>query len=195
MKNKKIIGFSILALVLVLVGKYVYDMNINHNFETITESKVYKSGVIPPSEIESYVKKYHIKSIVDLRMPGTNDLVLNPEKPGELQAERNAVAKITGVNYFSNPSDQVPTEKNIAIFTKIMDDKANYPVLIHCYHGTGRAELYSAIYRIEYENFTNEAARSRVRTLVKWSSFDDRKPKGEYLKAYKSRKQLAGEKK
>jgi protein tyrosine/serine phosphatase len=195
MKNKKIIGFSILALVLVLVGKYVYDMNINHNFETITESKVYKSGVIPPSEIESYVKKYHIKSIVDLRMPGTNDLVLNPEKPGELQAERNAVAKITGVNYFSNPSDQVPTEKNIAIFTKIMDDKANYPVLIHCYHGTGRAELYSAIYRIEYENFTNEAARSRVRTLVKWSSFDDGKPKGEYLKAYKSRKQLAGEKK
>ena len=195
MKNKKIIGFSILALVLVLVGKYVYDMNINHNFETITESKVYKSGVIPPSEIESYVKKYHIKSIVDLRMPGTNDLVLNPEKPGELQAERNAVSKITGVNYFSNPSDQVPTEKNIAIFTKIMDDKANYPVLIHCYHGTGRAELYSAIYRIEYESFTNEAARSRVRTLVKWSSFDDGKPKGEYLKAYKSRKQLAGEKK
>ena len=194
-KNKKIIGFTILVLVLVFVGKYVYDMNINHNFETITEGKVYKSGVIPPSEIESYVKKYHIKSIVDLRMPGTNDLVLNPENPGELQAERDAVAKITGVNYFSNPSDQVPTEKNIAIFTKIMDDKTNYPVLIHCYHGTGRAELYSAIYRIEYENFTNEDARSGVRTLVKWSSFDDGKPKGEYLKAYKSRKQLAGEKK
>ena len=193
-KNLKNIGFLILAIVLVFVGKYVYDMNINHNFETITEGKVYKSGVIPPSEIESYVKKYHIKSIVDLRMPGTNDLVLNPEKPGELQEEREAVAKITGVNYFSNPSEQVPNQKNISIFTKIMDDKSNYPVLIHCYHGTGRAEMYSAIYRIEYENFTNEAARSGVRTLIKWSSFDDGKPKGEYLKAYKSRKQLAGEK-
>lgn len=195
MKNKIIIGFSILAFVLVLVGKYVYDMNINHNFETITESKVYKSGVIPPNEIASYVKKYRIKSIVDLRMPGTNDLVLNPEKLGELQAERNAVAKITGVNYFSNPSEQVPNQKNIEIFTRIMDDKANYPVLIHCYHGTGRAEMYSAIYQIEYENFTNEDARSGVRTLVKWSSFDDGKPKGEYLKAYKSRKQLAYENK
>jgi len=193
-KNLKNIVFLILAIVLVFVGKYVYDMNINHNFETITEGKVYKSGVIPPSEIESYVKKYHIKSIVDLRMPGTNDLVLNPEKPGELQEEREAVAKITGVNYFSNPSEQVPNQKNISIFTKIMDDKSNYPVLIHCYHGTGRAEMYSAIYRIEYENFTNEAARSGVRTLIKWSSFDDGKPKGEYLKAYKSRKQLAGEK-
>ena len=84
------------ALLLVFVGKYVYDMNINHNFETITEGKVYKSGVVPPDEIESYVKKYHIKSIVDLRIPGTNDLALNPEKIGEIQAEKNAVAKIKG---------------------------------------------------------------------------------------------------
>jgi hypothetical protein len=41
-------------------------MNINHNFETITEGKVYKSGVIPPDEI-AVMLKYHIKSIVDLR--------------------------------------------------------------------------------------------------------------------------------
>ncbi|WP_339920842.1 dual specificity protein phosphatase family protein [uncultured Flavobacterium sp.] len=190
-KNKKIIGFSLLALLLVFMGKYVYDMNINHNFETITEGKVYKSGVIPPDEIESYVKKYHIKSIVDLRMPGTNDLALNPEKIGEIQAEKNAVAKIKGVNYFSNPSEQVPNDKNIEVFAEIMDNKANYPVLIHCYHGTGRAELYSALYRIEYEGFTNEAARQGVRTLVKFSSFDDGTPKGEYLKAYKSRMELA----
>ena len=190
-KNKKIIGFSLLALLLVFIGKYVYDMNINHNFETITEGKVYKSGVIPPDEIESYVKKYHIKSIVDLRMPGTNDLALNPEKIGEIQAEKNAVAKIKGVNYFSNPSEQVPNDKNIEVFAEIMDNKANYPVLIHCYHGTGRAEMYSALYRIEYEGFTNEAARQGVRTLVKFSSFDNGTPKGEYLKAYKSRTELA----
>lgn len=190
-KNKKIIGFSLLALLLVFIGKYVYDMNINHNFETITEGKVYKSGVIPPDEIESYVKKYHIKSIVDLRMPGTNDLALNPEKIGEIQAEKNAVAKIKGVNYFSNPSEQVPNDKNIEVFAQIMDNKANYPVLIHCYHGTGRAEMYSALYRIEYEGFTNEAARQGVRTLVKFSSFDDGTPKGEYLKAYTSRTELA----
>jgi protein tyrosine/serine phosphatase len=193
-KNKKIIGFSLLALLLVFVGKYVYDMNINHNFETITEGKVYKSGVIPPDEIASYVKKYHIKSIVDLRMPGTNDLALNPEKIGEIQAEKNAVAQIKGVNYFSNPSEQVPNEKNLETFTEIMDNTDNYPVLIHCFHGTGRAEMYSALYRIEYEDFTNEAARQGVRTLVKFSSFDDGTPKGEYLKAYKSRRESVIEK-
>ena len=190
MKNsKKRIALVVLLVVLVFVGKYVYDVNINHNFETITEGKVYKSGVIPPNEIESYVKKHHIKSIVDLRFPGTADLVNNPEIPQELTAEKEAVAKIDGVNYFNNGSDQVPKPENLKTFFKIMDNPDNYPVLIHCYHGVGRAEMYSAIYRIEYENWTNEQARKGVRTLVKYSSFDDGKPKGEFLKAYKSRKQ------
>lgn len=189
-KKLKIIGFAVLAIVLVFVGKYVYDMNINHNFETISEGKVFKSGVIPPDEIKDYVQKYHIKSIVDLRFPGTADLVNNPEVPAELTAEQQAVAKIPGVNYFNNGSDQVPKQENLDSFFKIMDNPANYPVLIHCYHGVGRAEMYSAIYRIEYENFTNEQARQGVRTFIKWSSFDDGTPKGEFLKAYKSRKEL-----
>jgi protein tyrosine phosphatase (PTP) superfamily phosphohydrolase (DUF442 family) len=194
-KNKKRIGFSIVAIVLVLVGKYVYDMNINHNFETITEGKVYKSGVIPPDELASYIKEYGIKSVVDLRFPGIGDDVNNPEIPAELTAEKEAIAKIEGVNYFNNGSDQVPKPENLKTFFTIMDNPANYPVLIHCYHGVGRAELYSAIYRIEYENFTNEEARNGVRTLVKWSSFDDGKPKGEFLKTYESRKELGEENK
>lgn len=194
-KNKKklIIGLSILAIILFFVGKEIYVMNINHNFETITEGKVYKSGVIPPDQLESYIKKYNIKSVIDLRFPGTTDLKNNPEIPAELTAEKVAIEKIPGVNYFNNGSDQVPNQENLDKFFKIMDNKANYPVLIHCYHGIGRAEMYSALYRVEYEGFTDEEARQGVRTLIKFSSFDDGTPKGEYLKAYKSRKQLKKE--
>jgi hypothetical protein len=63
--KKQLKNFGILLFVLALLfgGKYVYDMNINHNFETITEGKVYKSGVIPPDQIESYVNKYKINYI------------------------------------------------------------------------------------------------------------------------------------
>lgn len=190
MKTKlQLIGLFSGIILLGFVGNYVYDIHFNYNFMEISKSKVYKSGVIPPNKIAEYVAKYKIKSIIDLRMPGTNDLKLNPEVPGELQAEKNAVAKIKGLNYFSNPSAQIPTQKNIAYFLKIMDNPKNYPVLIHCYHGTGRAILYSAIYKIEYENFTNEQARLNTRGLVLFSSFDNGTPKGEFLKAYVSRKQ------
>lgn len=187
-KHIKKVGFLVLVVIFVLVGKYVYDMNINHNFETITEGKVYKSGVIPPSEIDSYVKKHHIKSIIDLRFPGTGDDVNNPEVPAELTVEKDAVAKIKGVTYFNNGSDQVPAQKNLEVFFKIMDNPANYPVLIHCYHGVGRAELYSALYRIEYEGWDKDKARTSTRFLTKWSSFDLGKEKGDFLHNYISRK-------
>lgn len=195
MSNKKKILIALVVVVLGITGKYVYDRHINHNFMEITEGKVYKSGVIPPDEIADYVKKYKIKSIVDLRFPGTGDDVNNPEVPAELTAEKEAVAKIPGVNYFNNGSDQVPKQENLDSFFKIMDNQDNYPVLIHCYHGIGRAQMYSALYRIEYEGFSNEEARSKAAFPVMFSSFDDGKPKGEYLKAYKSRKQKATENK
>jgi protein tyrosine/serine phosphatase len=187
-KKLRIIAIILFVLVFLFGGKYIYDMNINHNFETITEGKVYKSGVIPPDELETYVKKYQIKSIVDLRFPGTGDDVNNPEDAAELAAEKNAVLKISGVNYFNDGSDQVPTKENLVLFYKIMDNPANYPVLIHCYHGVGRAELYSAVYRIEYENWDKDKARTNTRFLTKWSSFDLGKPKGDFLHNYVSRK-------
>lgn len=186
---KKKILTVVIILVLGVGGKYVYDRHINHNFKTITEGKVYKSGVIPPDEIEAYVKKYHIKSIVDLRFPGTGDDVNNPEVPAELKAEKLAVAKIPGVNYFNNGSDQVPNQKNLDYFYTIMDNPKNYPVLIHCYHGIGRAQLYAAVYRMEYEGWSNEEARAQAAFPLRFSSFDDGKPKGDFLKNYKTRKQ------
>ncbi|MEI7509621.1 MAG: dual specificity protein phosphatase family protein [Flavobacterium sp.] len=195
MGTKKKLLIATVVVILGITGKYVYDRHINHNFMTITEGKVYKSGVIPPDEIADYVKKYHIKSIVDLRFPGTGDEVNNPEIPAELTAEKNAVAKIQGVNYFNNGSDQVPKQENLDSFFKIMDNKDNYPVLIHCYHGIGRAQLYSALYRIEYEGWSNEEARHQAAFPFMFSSFSDGTPKGEFLKAYHSRKQLASEKK
>ena len=189
MKIKRIISITLAIIVVVGVGKYVYDMNINHDFETITEGKVYKSGVIPPDELKDYIVKYHIKSVIDLRFPGTSDLVNNPEIPAELTAEKEAIAKIKGVTYFNNGSDQVPNQKNLKVFFDIMDKKENYPVLIHCYHGIGRAELYSAIYRIEYENMDRDDARTSTRFITKWSSFDLGTPKGDYLHQYRKTKQ------
>lgn len=183
---KKII-IVVALVVLVLGGKYVYDVNINYNFKTITENKVYKSGVIPPDEIEKYVKKYNLKSIIDLRFPQSLDEINNPEIPIELINEKKSVEKIEGVKYFNVGSEQVPDQKTLDSFFEILDDSTNYPLLIHCYHGEGRAPLFSALYRIEYEGWSNEEARDGTRMLTKWSSFDDGKPKGEFLLNYKPR--------
>ena len=191
---KKSIGIVVAIFVLLGVGKYIYDVNINHNFKTISAGKVYKSGVIPPDELASYIKEHQIKSVIDLRFPGTDDLVNNPEIPEELLAERNVIEKMDGINYYNVGSEQVPSKEALEKFYTVIDNTENYPVLIHCYHGAGRAQLFSAIYRMEKEGMTNEDARKKTRVFLKWSSFDDDKPKGEFLKNYKTREALVNEK-
>jgi len=186
---KKAILIVVAAVVLVGVGYYVWSININHNFKTISEGKVYKSGVIPPDQIEDYIKDYGIKSVVDLRRPGTNDLVNNPEVTPELVAEKKAV-EAAGGKYFDVGSEQIPDQATLDRFYAVMDNPDNYPVLIHCHHGEGRAPLFSAVYQIEYEGVANEDARVNARTfLVEYSPFGEGKPKGEFLKNYKTRKE------
>jgi protein tyrosine/serine phosphatase len=181
--------FIIIVVAAIGLGAYkIWDAYFNYRFMTISEGKVYKSGCIPPAKIRDFVERYHIKSIVDLRGPADPDTINNPEKPAEILAEKQAVGQIPGVRYYNIPSHQVPNKETLRKFFKVMDDKSNYPVLIHCYHGIGRAQMYSALYRIEYEGWSDDKARKHAAFPVWFSSFDDGTPKGEFLKSYISRK-------
>ena len=184
---RKKIGLLLFGVILLGVSKYVYEVHFNYNFKEISENKVYKSGVIPPEKIADYINDHQINSVIDLRFPHTKDKINNPEIPEELTAEKEAVEKLDGVTYFNLGTDQVPTQATVDEFLQIMDDSSNYPVLLHCYHGVGRAQMFSAIYRIEYEGWSNQDAREKTRLLLKGSSFDEGKPKGEYLINYKPR--------
>ena len=87
MNKKKKIAIAI-GIVLMAVGAYqIYNVYFNYRLMTITEGKVYKSGVIPPDKLDDFVEKYHIKSIIDLRGPVTTDLVNNPENQTEISAQ------------------------------------------------------------------------------------------------------------
>lgn len=178
--------YFFLVLALILIGKYVYDIHLNYNLRTITGGKFYSSGVIPPEKIKSYVEKYKIKTIIDFRHP-TMFSKSNPVRSEEIDAEEAAVAKIDGVQHIRMESKQVPSQDNLDRFFEILDRDESYPILVHCYHGKGRAQIYSALYRIEYENMSNEEARKGTRFIVAGSSFADGRSKGEFLKAYTPR--------
>ncbi|WP_306352650.1 fused DSP-PTPase phosphatase/NAD kinase-like protein [Flavobacterium sp. '19STA2R22 D10 B1'] len=181
MRKKRII---IAIAVLVVLGNYIYQVHYNYRFTEINKNKFYKSGTIPPDKIVEYVDRYKIKTIIDLRESGSKDSVNNPEEAKDIKAERMAVNAIKGVNYFRVPSEQIPNQQNLDAYFTILDNEENYPILVHCHHGIGRAGLYAALYEIEYEGHSNEEARKNTRTLVKFSSFDNNTPKGEYIKSY-----------
>src|SRR4029078_10620409 len=48
-------------------------------------------------------------------------------------------------------------------FLKILDDPANYPVLLHCKAGLHRTGSFTAIYRMEYDHWAPSAAVLELR--------------------------------
>lgn len=172
------------ALILVFV---LYQKKIRYNLVTISENKVYNSGAVPPEKLADVVSEYKIKTIIDL-LDSLVQTALNPETKKQVNAEEYAAGKIAGVHYFNLPTDQIPEDRTVQEFLKIMDNPGNYPVLIHCHHGVGRSRLFSSIYRIEYENFTNENARAKARLFWELgSNFSKSSEKGIYLMNYKKR--------
>jgi len=195
---KKIIAFIALLSVLIIGGSVIWYANINHAFRVVTDAKVYKSGLIPPNELEEYLLKNNIKTVVDLLDPGVQD-DLNPAKQQEIDAEQSKVDEInkkhnTNIQHINIPSPQVPTKKTLKAFYEVIDNPDNYPLLIHCYHGMGRAELYSAVYRMEKENWDSKKAQMDTRPFeflvdspLHHSSFASGRGKGDFILNYKPR--------
>jgi protein tyrosine phosphatase (PTP) superfamily phosphohydrolase (DUF442 family) len=181
----------LLLCLLALVASYVWFVHVNYRFETITAGKVYKSAAIPPEYLARYITAHNIHTVIDLRDPGGVKDALHPESQAEIDAEARAIAEMGGVRHINIPSRQLPSPTTLRQFFAVLDDEAAYPVLIHCHHGTGRAAIYSALYRIEYEHWSNEAARQGTRPVVELfgyrSAFADGKAKGDFLMNYRSR--------
>jgi len=196
--KKRPLTFALFALLAAAGSAYTWYVYGHYRFETIDPDRVYKSALITPDRLEDFLIPHHIKTVVDLLDPGVQD-ALNPAQQKEIDAEAAAIARInetygTHIRHINIPSRQVPTGETLEKFFAVLDDNASYPVLIHCYHGMGRAVIYSALYRIEYLKWDNEKAREWTRLLpimvesrLYHSSFARGHSKGDFLIHYAPR--------
>jgi protein tyrosine/serine phosphatase len=165
-------------------GGSLYQIHVRHRLGTVTPGKVYKSGTMPPAEMAKVAHELGLRTVIDLRTFQRGQDSTNTTDLQVIQAEGAALGSV-GVRHIHLPTPQVPTEETVDQFLKVMNDPANLPTLIHCYHGIGRTELFVAVYRMEFEHWSNEKARSATRLLLAGSSFSDKAEKGQFLIQYK----------
>lgn len=128
-----------------------------------------------PEKLLSTVRENGIRSVIDLR-------TFDDDAVG-IEAERTALQD-TEIKYLHLPTGHEPSQDTILTFLNFVGDPANRPVLVHCYHGTGRAVLFGSIYRIEFENWDNEMARRAVEPLHWRGNFGPDSVKGRFLTQY-----------
>lgn len=173
------LGKKILAAVLLVVlaaGGYLGYWALTGRFLTVQEGHLYRSAALSPERLVRVCERYGIRTVVDFR-----------REKDKVAAEAATLERI-GVRHLNLPSDQVPTPDVTAAFLATMDDPENLPVLVHCTHGVGRTGVAAAIYRMEYQGWSNTCARMEAMVLSGFDSFGKNTDKGRFLEVYTPRR-------
>lgn len=164
-----------IVIVLAVIGAYCSYWVSTGRFVTIEKGHFYRAGAMAHARLLRVCRRHGIRTVIDFR-----------EEQDLTNAEARALAGID-VRHVGISSGQVPTPETVAQFLAVTDDKGNYPILVHCNHGVGRAGVYTAIYRMEYDGWPAGRANSEARLLSGFDSFGKRSAKTEFLANYKPR--------
>lgn len=170
----------LVGLLLLLGGVYAWWQLVEYRWTVIAPGEVYTSAAMPPEKLRRVARRAGLRTVFDLRGPDEGEEAIRAEAEA-LEAE--------GVAHVNLASPQVPPDEIRDRYLDWIADPAHRPALMHCNHGEGRAVLYGALWRIEFEGVDPERARKQCRMLTtRGSSFDPRKAKGAYLRHYKKRR-------
>jgi protein tyrosine/serine phosphatase len=160
------LGVAVVLLLIVgPVAFAVHDREHNlRNFRVVRDGVLYRSGQPSEQALKRLVHDYGIRTVISLRDARGPGLPM-PEPWEEEFCEREEVTFVRlpprhweGVDDKNPP----PVDENVQKFLEIMNDPHNHPVLIHCFGGVHRTGAYSAIYRMEFEGWTNQQAMDEM---------------------------------
>jgi tyrosine-protein phosphatase SIW14 len=129
------------------------------NFHVVRPGVLYRSAQLSVHGLRRIVNDYHIRTVINLR-DGTT-----PRDRAEEEfcaKEEIRFVRLLPLNWDSETGD-APADDNVRTFLEVMRDRANYPVLVHCFAGIHRTGAYCAVYRMEFEDWSNEQAIAELK--------------------------------
>lgn len=126
------------------------------HWDVVKPGVLYRSGQLRSDQLAEAVRRYGIRTVVNLQLPGP-----------EMEVER-AVAKDLNIGFVNlpMPGDGFGREEQFRKVLEVVDDPERRPVLVHCARGTCRTGSSVAIYRFERDGWTIDdvAAEARRQT-------------------------------
>jgi len=175
-------------LVLVPVSLALRSQNEKKHFRTVREGVFYRSGQMSVPGLARTVHDFSIRTVITLR---------DSEKPGlsPPDKEEETWCHESGLNFFrlrplaweGQNGSPAPVEANVSKYLEVLSNPSNYPILLHCFAGIHRTGAYTAIYRMEIENWQLEKALEEMKACGYANLENDRDLHG-YISHY-----IAGE--
>ena len=186
--------FSVLLgcafVVLLIVGPVAYAVHDRQhnlrNFRVVREGVLYRCSQPSKSGLQRLVNDYGIRTVTSLRDAKTPGMPI-PERWEEeyCTAEEIRFVRLSPQHWEgSDEHSPPPVDDNVRQFLEIMNDPHNHPVLVHCFGGVHRTGAYCAIYRMEFEGWSNAQAIAEVKACG-YTNLDDEWDILNYLERYR----------
>jgi tyrosine-protein phosphatase SIW14 len=181
--------FALLILAVVIVSPLIYkrvQYSRSRGLHEVRAGVLYRSGQLNLAGLKRAIHDHGIRTVISLR---GGDF--------EIEKDEEAHCRLQGLNFYRLPprawvatDGSVPAEKGLETFREVMSNPRNYPVLIHCFAGIHRTGAHCAVYRMEFEGWTNDRAIAEMRKLG-YNQIDDEWDVLEYLEKYQPHRMAA----
>ncbi len=153
-RRVRIVIAALVLLMLPPAGYFGVYMRVQGNFHPITPGEAYRSAKLDREKLEHYIKKYNIKSIVNL-------IGEDPRKPW-YQEELQVSAQYNIEHYdITLSATEEPTDDAVRKIEEIFHH-APRPVLIHCKGGSDRSGLAAAMWKVIVDKAPKSEARKQL---------------------------------
>ena len=140
-----------------IYGAWLLYMEKQGNFHTITFKEAYRSGQLNRDNLEHYVRKFGLRSVINLRGAGKGE---------KWYEEEIRTCRELGVIHFDIELSAYvrPSQNKISSLLNIFAI-APKPVFIHCLGGADRSGLASALWKLKVDGASKQEAQKQSSIL------------------------------
>jgi len=115
----------------------------------VASGVLYRSGHLGPADLAKTIRRYRLKTVVNLR---------EDVKFASVGLDEKAWVEERGLRYVYLPVGSTADLSQVQEFLEIVARPENQPVLTHCHHGKDRTGVLVAAYRICVEGWSAQKA-------------------------------------
>jgi protein tyrosine/serine phosphatase len=170
----------VFALIAGPVAFAIHQQAQTRKFRVVRPGVLYRSGQMTKEGLARVLNDYRIRTVISLRDGLTASDRAEEEFCNSMEVNFLRILP----SQWGDVGGSVPVAEGVRKFREVMSDPRNHPVLVHCFAGIHRSGAYCAIYRMEFEHWSNADAIAEMKECG-YSNLDKELDILEFLEQYR----------
>ncbi len=159
-----------LGIAATVVGAPLWYKVVKHtqyrNLRVVDPGMLYRSGQLTPDALGRTIREKGVGTVISLREKKAESVKDADNFEAKYCEDRGVIHHRLDVPDWENRNGVVGGERTLEEFRKLVEDpKTPKPILLHCFAGEHRTGALVAVYRMEYNGWSNAEAIEEMTSM------------------------------